>query len=292
MARIFDLVTPSVGNDLGSDQAREERARVLEGLESIIESDGAAESAPSSAAAERPQSDSVTGEVDPVDVKATGSSTDAVPEEQIDERKADSVPEVQSNEVRSKAGRPPKRSTGRPPKRSTGSVSEDSAVGATTVDGGVPERSDACEEILGAVFDEAQQKAEVVLAALIERVRIQQAQQDAAEMASAMAAAEAHREEAVAEALAAAKAESARVLEESESRHAEESRQAREQVDAEVTAAIDRVRSEEAERLATEVARVQKELEVRRVDDLERARQAVVESFSTLTGSIEHSAQG
>jgi hypothetical protein len=82
------------------------------------------------------------------------------------------------------------------------------------------------------------------------------------------------------------------VLQESDRRHAEELRQAREQVEAEATAAIDRVRSEEAERHATEVARVQKENERRRVDDFERARQAVVESFNALAGRIEHGVQG
>ena len=286
MARIFELVAPSVGHDSGTDQEREERARVLLGLESIIESDGAAEPAPPPIAAENLANDPVTGGVDPADVKADGSTTDSVPGEQIAELRGDSAVEVQSN-----AGGSSGQST-TSARQSNGSVIEDGAVDAATVDAGVPELNEACEGILAAVFGEAQQKAEVALVTLIERGRIQQAQQDAAEMASAMAAAEAHREEAVAEALVAAKAESDRVLEESQRRRAEESRKTREQADAEVAAAIDRVRSEEAERHATEVARVQKELEGRRVADLKRARQAVVESFSTLTGSIEHDAQG
>ena len=284
MARIFDLVAPSGGNETESAKARDKRAQVVEVLKSIRESGYAAEPAPSRTAAERPAKDPVPGDLDPADVKANGSATDSVPDEQFDEPQRDADLEGQSKEGQSVGGRPREQSA-------TGSVPADRAVDATTGDEAVAEPNETYAGILAAVFEEAQQKAEVALAALIEPVRIQQAQQDAAEMASAMAAAEAHRVEAVAKALDAAKAESARALEESERRHAEESRQAREQVDADMTAAIDRVRSEEAERLATEVARVQKELEARRVDDLERARRAVVESFSTLTGSVEDGAQ-
>ena len=218
-------------------------------------------------------------EADPADVNAAGLATDDEPEKQIDELSVVSAAEVQSN-------------TGGSAAQSTSSGHGEVGVDAPTVDDGVTESNEAYKGIPATVLGEAQQKAEVELFALIERILTQQASQDAADIASALARADAQREEAVADALVRAKAESDRVLEETESSHVEESQKARQQADEEVTAAIDRVRSEEAERHAIDIARVQTEFEGRRVADLERARQALVESFSTLTGSIEQGAQG
>ena len=66
-------------------------------------------------------------------------------------------------------------------------------------------------------------------------------------------------------------------------RHAEELEQTRETTEAEVA---QRVREEESQRLAFEVARVREELEQRYADDLQRAQAAVVDSFKGLTSSI------
>ncbi len=54
----------------------------------------------------------------------------------------------------------------------------------------------------------------------------------------------------------------------------------------ELTAAIERVRQEEAERRTAEVARVREALERQHADDLRRARTAVVDSFKAVTRSV------
>ena len=54
----------------------------------------------------------------------------------------------------------------------------------------------------------------------------------------------------------------------------------------ELTAAIERVRQEEAERQTAEVARGREELERQHADDLRLARTAVVDSFKAVTRSV------
>ena len=69
-------------------------------------------------------------------------------------------------------------------------------------------------------------------------------------------------------------------------RHAKELEQTHETTEAEVA---QRVREEESQRLALEIARVRDELEQRYADDLQRAQAAVVDSFKGLTTSISGS---
>ena len=61
---------------------------------------------------------------------------------------------------------------------------------------------------------------------------------------------------------------------------------AQEEAKTQLTAAIERIRHEEAERHTAELARVREELERQYADDLQRAQTSVVESFKALTGSV------
>ena len=63
----------------------------------------------------------------------------------------------------------------------------------------------------------------------------------------------------------------------SEAQHEDESQ---------LTAAMERVRQDEAERYAAELAGLREELERQYADDLQSARTAVLQSFKALTGSV------
>ena len=202
------------------------------------------------------------------------------------------------------------------PSRATPSDLQDGAIPtdgvpiAPTADG-----RDAIAAFRAAV-GQAQEQAETQLLAVVELVRQESSEAHAAELAQVTEAADTRREQAVAEARAAAAAESARALEERERHYDRESRQARDDMQAEIAAAIDQVRREAAERHGAELAQAIQEVDTRQeravadaraaaeakaarvcdeierqyLDDLQRAGNAVVESFHALTVRIREEA--
>ena len=104
-----------------------------------------------------------------------------------------------------------------------------------------------------AAVSEARQEAEKQLASVVEKTRKVAAEEHADEVAQIA------------------------------DRHAQELQQIRETIEAEVTK---RVRHEESQRHAAEVARMREEFERRYADDLQGAQAAVVDSFKSLTANF------
>ena len=136
----------------------------------------------------------------------------------------------------------------------------------------------------------AQQRAEIQLTALVERVEQAEAENHAVAVARVNEAAEQRLEHAVREARADAEAEARRERDELERRHAEELDEVRRTTQAEVAAAVSTALSDQNHIHAAELARMQDDLERRHADSLRRVETAVLASFEALIERMAHAA--
>ena len=173
------------------------------------------------------------------------------------------------------------------------SPDEDTCDGVDTrsaVDESTSQTLGPAEAALTNSVREAQERAEIQLMKLVDRIRGEAAEQHQAEIARLTHDAEQRQERAVAEAREAVAAEAARAREDAGLRHEEALQQIRNEVQVDVAAAVEAALKVKDGRHAEEMTRVQAKLDAEHVEMLWRVGDSVLASLETLTARMVQTA--